>query len=266
MMGESGMRIWWTGLLAVLLTWGGGAQADEDMSVASAINKAGRQRMLSQRIVKTYAQIGLGVTPQISRAQLKAAIGQFDLQLAELRAFAPNARMRQSVDALDLVWRPFRQAAEGEVTRANAERLAQMDESVMQAANGLTLALQNYAGMPTAWLVNDSGRLRMLSQRLAKLYMLRAWQVDSPALRRQFDEARTEFETRLLLLQEAPQNTYAINRELEVVVLQWAWFRAALEQDAEHALYRVVVADAVESMLRGLETVTRLYEELPSGR
>lgn len=258
------MRVLWGCWLVLTLLWAGAVQAGEEMSAASAINKAGRQRMLSQRIVKTFAQIGLGVMPQISSTQLEAAVDQFDQQLTELSAYAPTPRVRHAVDVLDLAWRPFRQVAKSEVSRARAEKLAQMDEPVLQAADALTRLLQDYAGTQSGGLVNDSGRQRMLSQRLAKLYMLRAWQIDTPLLRRQFEAARGEFEATLVKLQESPQNTYAINRELEVIGLQWEWFRAALEQDAEHALYREVVADAVEAMLRGLETVTRLYEELPS--
>ena len=38
----------------------------------AAIDMAGRQRMLTQRIVKAYCQVGMRVTPEVSRAQLDA--------------------------------------------------------------------------------------------------------------------------------------------------------------------------------------------------
>ena len=41
------------------------AQAEADFNISEAINKAGRQRMLTQRIVKSYLQMG-----QIGRAHV----------------------------------------------------------------------------------------------------------------------------------------------------------------------------------------------------
>jgi hypothetical protein len=102
----------------------------------------------------------------------------------------------------------------------------------------------------------------MLSQRLAKLYMVRATGADSPGLRDEMDSARNEFSGALAALQAASENTATLRRELESVALQWEWFQGALGQDGGLASYRLVVADASESILRSMETVTRLYEGL----
>ncbi len=48
------------------------------MSYGDAINKAGRQRMLSQRIVKSYTQMGQDVRYRVAEKQLKESIALFD--------------------------------------------------------------------------------------------------------------------------------------------------------------------------------------------
>ncbi|MDH3355724.1 MAG: type IV pili methyl-accepting chemotaxis transducer N-terminal domain-containing protein, partial [Chromatiales bacterium] len=46
-------------------------------SISDAINKSGRQRMLTQRILSSYYQVGKMISPTKSKKQLKDAIQQF---------------------------------------------------------------------------------------------------------------------------------------------------------------------------------------------
>ena len=63
--------------------------AAEITSISSAINKAGRQRMLTQRMVKSYSMIGISVQYVAANEQLSKAIDLFELQLSELKAYPP---------------------------------------------------------------------------------------------------------------------------------------------------------------------------------
>ena len=63
-------------------------------SVADAVNDAGRQRMLTQRITKLYAMRVLRVSRD--RQQLDADIALFDKQLTELNAFATDAEVNEA--------------------------------------------------------------------------------------------------------------------------------------------------------------------------
>ena len=61
-------------LLLAFVLFGISSQADETaLPLQTAINKAGRQRMLTQRIVKAYCLVGLGVSTEQSKAQLAQA-------------------------------------------------------------------------------------------------------------------------------------------------------------------------------------------------
>lgn len=230
-------------------------------NLGAAIDVAGRQRMLTQRVVKAYCQLGLGVTPEASRAQLDGAVRRFDQQLAELARDLPNAEARQAHAGLRQQWQALRRRATGEVSRDGARQLAALSEDVLRQADQLVTALQDASGTPQARLVNLSGRQRMLSQRLAKLYMLQAYGVDTPAQREELDAARREFETALTALRAAPQNTTAIHLELDAVALQWEWFKHALALQGTDS-FALVVGDASESMLNSMERITARYTAL----
>jgi nitrate/nitrite-specific signal transduction histidine kinase len=251
--------LWSLATAAMLIA---GAADAADMNLATAINKAGRQRMLTQRITKTYVQMGLEVKTEQSRVQMQQAQALFDRQLAELKGFAPTPAIRQALTRVEQQWRPFRTLAGSPASKAGAMKLFALDDKLLFATNEVVRLLQDYSGYAAARLVNDAGRLRMLSQRLAKLYMLRAWGLDSGKAQEEMQKTRQEFETGLAALQAMPQNTYDINRELESAALQWTWFQNALEQEGEYQSYLLVVADASESLLSSMDYLTRLYEQL----
>ena len=56
----------------------------EISNITQAINDGGRQRMLTQRMLKNYALIGLGIDVEESRAQAEAAAELFEKQLKDL--------------------------------------------------------------------------------------------------------------------------------------------------------------------------------------
>ncbi len=236
------------------------------LSSEAAVNKAGRQRMLSQRIVKAYCQIGLDIAPEASRTQLRQALSLFESQLQDLVAHAPDPTLKGALEELDREWRPFKSVALGPVDREGARRLHGLDETLLEAADRVTRLFETTASPALGRLVNVAGRQRMLSQRLAKLYMLRRWNIESARIEADAAAARAEFSAALETLRSAPQNTSAIEKEISVITLQWEWFQAALELDGAYS-YALVVADASESILESTDRLTRMYEGLqPRGR
>src|SRR5947208_1940572 len=87
-------------LVALIALFGPLAAATaEDMTINSAINKSGRQRMLSQRMTKAYFQVGLNVRRDEALAQIDAAVKLFEHQLAELKGYTPAAAIAASLVA-----------------------------------------------------------------------------------------------------------------------------------------------------------------------
>jgi nitrate/nitrite-specific signal transduction histidine kinase len=232
-----------------------------ELDYAAAINMAGRQRMLSQRITKSYLLVGLGANTAHSQAQLHAAIDRFESQLNALGGFAPGGETGSAINKVRTLWEPFRDKALVTPDRAEAEKLARMDEELLLACEHVVQLLEETSGSHQGWLVNISGRQRMLSQRLAKFYMVIAAGMGTPAVLKEIQIARTEFREALDILSGAEVNTVAIRDKLKEVGQQWIWLESALNMQKDSS-YPLIVADASEKILVLMESLTAMYASL----
>lgn len=224
-----------------------------------AIGLAGQQRTLSQRIVKAWCQVGLKVQPEISRAQLDAAVRQFDDNLKALDGQTASAPARKAMDALRAAWTPLRAAAVGPVRQADAAQLDARAEEVWKAAERLTNLLQDETEMPVTRSIHLVDQLRMLAQRLVKIYMLQQWKVDNAALRGEAERVQKEFVDVLARMQQRVHNA-ALRTELDSIGLQWDWLHTVLLTEGAEA-FRLIMAEGGEAVLELADQVTRMYQQ-----
>jgi hypothetical protein len=226
-----------------------------------AINKAGRQRMLSQRMLKAWLALGQRLDGTRADRVLADSLALFDRQLAELRAFAPTEAIRTTYDQLDTLWGTLKDALVGAPpSLAAAPALLGMDGKVLALAHQGTQQLEEHAGKPVSRLVNLAGRQRMLSQRMAKFQLALAWNVPKTDAAKQIDTARGEFLAALDALATASETTSAIQDQIVLARQQWVFFNAALNRtqtpDARDAK-NVFVAS--ENILQVMDHITGLY-------
>lgn len=241
------------------------------LTPAAAINKAGRQRMLSQRLAKAYLMVGQGIQPERGRAILAESTDLFEKQLTELKGFVPNDEVRRALAALKQRWSEFKPLLAAPPSMAGARETYGANEAVQEAAHRLTLACERAAGRPVDRLVNIAGRQRMLSQRMAKYYLFRTWDVNAEAARMELDMARAEFSSGMRQLYAAPRREAQIEAELQRLDKDWIVYRTALTARKNAAALKRAAPDIVDLSERVLETTERLvalYEKqaVESGR
>ncbi len=230
-------------------------------TLAAAINKAGRQRMLSQRCAKCWLMIAGGVLPDKARRWLDASTTLFEAQMAELKRLQPNDDIRVDLAELARKWQAYAVALAVEPGRNGAKAVFELNEEVLASAHRTTKAYEAVAGDAVGSLINIAGRQRMLSQRMAKFYFFERLGVEPESSRRALEQAAVEFTEAMKVLAAAPQTSGSIASELALAEQQWFFFEAAIrEPAAEHAARNI--ATTSERILEQLNLVVARYEAL----
>lgn len=243
-----------------------GLASAQIVSLNEAINKAGRQRMLSQRMAKAWLAMGQGVEGRRAEKILFDSMAWFDRQVVELKAYAPTPEIKATYLALEPVWSEYKAALVGSMPdRSAAPILLGLDAKVLKLAHQGTVQLEKHSGKAVGKLVNIAGRQRMLSQRTAKFYLSQCWGTALPDQIKELNIARKEFAQALQVLMNAPQATRAIKQDLELARQQWVFFDNALARlgvargNGKHA---GEVFASSENILQVMDRVTGLYSKL----
>lgn len=251
-------------ILSAAMPLGVSAQVTD---LPDAINKAGRQRMLSQRMAKAWLALVHQTETRLAQATLDKSMALFDRQLVELKAYAPNSDIRTTYHMLEAAWSEYKATLVGNVpAKPGATAVLRADAKVLALANQGTMQYEVVHGKPVGKLVNVAGRQRMLSQRLAKFGYALALQQDTAAVLGEIDKSRAEFLSAMELLRQAPEVTARIRDELALADGQWLFFDRALQRvragssDQTRLLSDLYVTS--ENLLSVMDRVTGFYAAL----
>lgn len=250
--------------LAILLGTASASAHAQISDINSAINKAGRQRMLSQRMAYAYLQIGIGADAEQSKRTLDYSVAHFDRQLVELKNYAPNAEIKDTYLRLEGAWLAYKDVLIGMAPgKDGARKVMELSERVLELAHQGGTQFVEISGTESGPLVGMAGRQRMLSQRIAKLYQALAWGVASANAAAELEKARKEFNIGMRALALAPATTREIREEIEKARQQWVAVEVLLDSKAvDRKAGSANMALASERLLAALENVTAMFEKL----
>jgi hypothetical protein len=235
------------------------------MTPLTAINQAGRQRMLSQRMAKAYLMIALDVQAERWQTVLDESVAQFMIQLAALKAYASSNDVRSALIQLEREWNIYEPLVTAPPTRIRAEKVYLASESLQLAAHRLTLAYESASGRPER-LLNYAGRQRMLTQRMAKFFLFKTLEIQPGSAQMELNMARAEFATGLQQLAQASQ-TPQLKLTLKLLDSEWAEYRKVLEKSAQpgDAATIAEIAERSEQILAVTERIVALFQQWMEG-
>jgi hypothetical protein len=242
-------------------------KAAPKLDVAQLQNKASRLPMLAERITKLYTQVGQNVLGSRTARNLPAAVAEFESVLKELVAQAPTPEIKENYQLLEQLWGEYRAIAQKPPNLDSARVLAEQNEEVVWIATKGAQLVQDFAKSNANELIRTAGEVRVLSQRIAKLYLFRSWGIRSEVIANDLKSADAEFRKAMSRLLNAPQNTPEINAELQLAENQYIFLGQAIQRlnTGKNVTQELeFVAKTCDNILEVMDRATRLYEGVKS--
>ncbi len=232
-----------------------------ELTMGEAINKAGRQRMLSQRIVKAYAMMGQDVGYRKAKKQLRESAALFESQLAELKNLKVNSDISDALQLVETQWGAIKEIISEKPKRIHVAHLRRKSEALLNSAHQVVVLLESAANSRAGHEVNIAGRQRMLTQRMASLYMLQSWNFTDELYKANYAQAVSEFDQALKDLQSSSVNTPEIKAGLVKVEQLWQVFKLS-DRVKKGAFVPTLVTRSMDKILDKMNEITGQYAAL----
>ncbi len=229
-------------------------------NMGDAVNKAGQQRMITQRILKDYALIGMNNIYGDPKKDLPEMIGLFDTNLNDLKGFITDKPSAASLDEVTALWEPIKKILLETPSKESAPKLQEDLDALLAAANKSVELISKSSGEESSDIVNLAGKQRMLSQRMASLYMLKVWEIDDPKFESKLTKSMEEFNEAQEILLISKLNTDEISTLLGKSGRAFMFFEMTAQSDSKKYIPSLINQSA-NKILKNMNAATELYSK-----
>ena len=232
----------------------------KQLSLSEAINQAGLQRMLSQRMAKNYILLSQGIDAEAAADELDESSALFEENLFKLNTSINHIESKEALKKLKQDWYGFRQFVLSEADKAQTVQVVDRSTLLLKSAHALVLSLEKTSRANSDHLINISGRQRMLSQRLAMLYYASHSGVQEKVFQQEMHKTSRQFGQALNKLMLAKENNAQIYEALTDVNNQWSFYKTKFNGSNKGRFSPKTIKVVSESLLKEMNNITKLYE------
>ncbi len=237
-------------------------QAVEIEDMAHAVNFSGRHRAFTQRILKEYAMTCLEINFNNPKEKLKEGIVIFEDLIDSLIKFNKDEETAKSLQEGLKLWAPVKKLINEPLNKENAEKLEIAMSTLTANTNRTTALFAKQTGKESGKITNYSGQQRVLSQKMASLYLLKAYGVTNAEFKASMNKTMDKFSKNLTTLIAYEKNTDEIKNLLIEEKKAFKFFEI-MDKNTRTFIPTLIYKKSNE-IFDAANTATSLYAELGS--
>jgi len=224
---------------------------------STAVNISGKQRMFTQQMLKNYAMIGMNNTFGNPKEDLLNIINEFEDHQYSLLAFINKKFLKLNLDNIKPLWKDTKVILLANPEKSKVKQLQNNLSKLLIQADKITKLLAINSKKSSGDIINIAGRQRMLSQKMASLYMLKVWGFNDDKFIDKLNNSILLFKQSKEILKNSNINTDEINNLLSSVDKSFMFFE--MMSRSKSKFIPSLIYKKSNDILRDMNIVTGLY-------
>lgn len=253
------------------------SQTYGSLSFSKAVNISGKQRMLSQKMSKSYLLLSKGIVDNNIKTELSSSKFIFARQLAILKENGNDQRVKICIRDIEAIWEKFLKIINKTPSYDSSLDVVKLNTKLLKSCHQLVLAIESSSKYSSKFfydnnqdlveIINRSGKQRMLSQRLCLYYTaIQMFPKEKQEYVDVLENIFAEFNDTIGFLLINSYNTTETEEELGGIMGLWEIFKNNKNDFFNSKFELVEVFNTTNQLTKSFNKITGIYENIAKNK
>ncbi|AXT49988.1 hypothetical protein D1818_03780 [Aquimarina sp. BL5] len=246
-----------------------------------AVNISGKQRMLSQKMAKSYLYLVENPSDTKAKRDLLTSKIIFEKQNGIINQNSGYKVTKDRIAKVDVIWVEFKKLIETTPNYDNAKKIIDLNTDLLKATNDVVSAViveskganqsdenlleddgSSESDLELKKMINMAGRQRMLAQRLALYYFANQTTLKTKNSEQMLNNVFNELDGAITMLLISNFNNEQIDEKLGVAMSKWEQIKNGKEKLMNQGFKPLEMYKISNDLTKAFNSVTSLYEKV----